>query len=180
MRCQSTIVLTLTKFWWAIFFRECCNCCFKKKPTEQPDPRLNWTIVDVEARSVIGINFNQQCIFVILEIENLQTPKSSISSKWHPNPKKSDWELYPGCTQFHFYIPLIQTFLWISHSSVFFNLFLLSPTSIPYNYMFWNRDLMIGYKPACSFALDNADFPKSFLKTLFPWYWGKIWFLTWT
>ena len=28
----------------------CCNCCFKKKPTEQPDPRLNWTIIDVEAR----------------------------------------------------------------------------------------------------------------------------------
>ena len=38
---------------------------------------------------------------------------------------------------------------------------------------------MIGYKPACSFALDNTHFPKSFLKTLFPWYWGKIWFLTW-
>ena len=31
----------------------CCNCCFKKKPTEQPDPRLNWTIIDVEARFVI-------------------------------------------------------------------------------------------------------------------------------
>ena len=28
----------------------CCNCCFKKKPTEQSDPRLNWTIIDVEAR----------------------------------------------------------------------------------------------------------------------------------
>ena len=118
-------------------------------------------------------------IVIILEIENLQTPKSSISSKWHPNPKKSDWELYPGCTQFHFYIPLIQTFLWISHSSVFFNLFLLSPTLIPYNYMFWDPDLMIWYKPACSSTGDNADFPKSFLKTLFPWYWGKIWFLTW-
>ena len=31
----------------------CCNCCFKKKPTEQPDPRLNWTIIDVEARFVM-------------------------------------------------------------------------------------------------------------------------------
>ena len=31
----------------------CCNCCFKKKPTEQPDPRLNWTIIDVEARFVL-------------------------------------------------------------------------------------------------------------------------------
>ena len=31
-------------------FSSCCSCCFKKKPTEQPDPRLNWTIIDVEAR----------------------------------------------------------------------------------------------------------------------------------
>jgi len=45
------VMMGVTNCNWDCCESSCCNCCFKKKPvTEQPDPRLNWTIIDVEAR----------------------------------------------------------------------------------------------------------------------------------
>ena len=67
----------------------CCNCCFKKKPTEQPDPRLNWTIIDVEARFVLLyyhitfphliIIFQLTMIYVIILTDPQQSNRVDLS-----------------------------------------------------------------------------------------------------
>ena len=77
----------------------CCNCCFKKKPTEQPDPRLNWTIIDVEARFVLLyyyitfphliIIFQLTMIYVIILTDPQQSNKvdqQDFGNIWSPNP----------------------------------------------------------------------------------------------
>ena len=77
----------------------CCNCCFKKKPTEQPDPRLNWTIIDVEARFVLLyyyitfppliIIFQLTIIYVIILTDPQQSNKvdqQDFGNIWSPNP----------------------------------------------------------------------------------------------
>ena len=64
-------------------FSSCCTCFFKKKPTEQPDPRLNWTIIDVEARfAILILILILIFIFILIAIlisSSLSSSSSSIS-----------------------------------------------------------------------------------------------------
>ena len=89
----------------------CCNCCFKKKPTEQPDPRLNWTIIDVEARFVllyyhiISITFPHLIIIfqlTMIYVIILTDPQQSNKVDFHPNP--------PFSSTFNHFRPFSSTF----------------------------------------------------------------------